>query len=231
VPTVLISGASRGIGLEFVRQYGAAGWEVIACARTPGSASALRALAAESAGRVAVHCLDVADFAAIDALAGQLEGRSVDVLINGAGLLDKRGGFGASDFAEWDRMFHVNTFAPMKMAEALVAHVARSTQKRIVSVSSVMASMGRNAIGGYYAYRASKAALNAIVVSMALDLGRRHGISAAALHPGWVRTDMGGARADIDATTSVTGMRKVIEGLGRAESGRFWAYDGSELPW
>ena len=229
--SVLITGASRGIGLEFVRQYGAAGWEVIAGARAPEGAAELRALAAGSAGRITVHPLDVADFGAIDALARQLDARAVDVLISCAGLLDRRGGFGASDFAEWERMFRVNALAPMKMAEAFVAHVARSTHKKIVSISSVMASMGRNAIGGYYAYRASKAALNAIVVSMALDLGRRHGISAAALHPGWVRTDMGGARADIDAATSVAGMRKVIEGLGRAESGRFWAYDGSELPW
>jgi NAD(P)-dependent dehydrogenase (short-subunit alcohol dehydrogenase family) len=94
-----------------------------------------------------------------------------------------------------------------------------------------MASIGRNTLGGFYAYRASKAALNALSVSMALDLGRRHGITASVIHPGWVRTDMGGPRAEIDARTSVAGMRSVIAGLTRDKAGRFWSYDGSELPW
>lgn len=231
MPAVLISGASRGIGLELVRQYGAAGWEVLACARSPASATELQGLAAESNGRITVQGLDVTDFGAIEVLARQLDGRALDVLINCAGSMGARGAFGASDFEEWERVFRLNAFAPMKMAEAFVTHVARSTHKKIVSISTIMASMGKNSMGGFYAYRASKAALNAIVVSLALDLGRRHGIITAALHPGWVRTDMGGARAEIDARTSVAGLRKVIEGLGKADSGRFFSYDGSELPW
>jgi len=231
MPAVLITGASRGIGLELVRQYGAAGWEVQACARAPAGATELQGLAAESGGRIAVQSLDVTDFGAIDVLARRLEGQALDVLINCAGSMGSRGSFGASDFAEWERVFRLNAFAPMKMAEAFVSHVARSGEKKIVAVSTLMASMGKNSMGGFYAYRASKAALNAIVVSLALDLGRRHGIIAAALHPGWVRTDMGGARADIDVATSVTGLRKVIAALGKAESGRFFSYDGSELPW
>jgi NAD(P)-dependent dehydrogenase (short-subunit alcohol dehydrogenase family) len=140
-------------------------------------------------------------------------------------------GFGKSNFAQWDGIFRLNAFAPLKMAEAFVSHVARSEQKKIVNIGTIMASVGRNSLGGFYAYRASKAALNAITVSLAVDLGRKHGIIASVLHPGWVRTDMGGARADIDAPTSVSGMRRVIAGLDRDKAGRFWAYDGAELPW
>ena len=232
MPTVLVTGASRGLGLELARQYGADGWDVIACARAPHKAEELAAIAAASAGRIGVRALDVTDFAAIDTLARELAGRPIDVLINDAGTMGARGsGFGSSDFAEWESIFRLNAFAPMKMAEAFVAHVAGSAQKKIVSVSTIMASMAKNALGGFYPYRASKAALNAVTVSLAVDLGRRHGIVVAALHPGWVRTDMGGPRAEIDPRTSVLGMRQVIASLTPERAGRFWGYDGSELPW
>ncbi len=230
--TVLVTGASRGLGLEFVRQYGAEGWEVLACARAPERAEDLQALAASSAGKVTVHALDVTDFQAIDALAHRLQNVPIDLLINNAGTMGSRGAtFGSSDFADWDDTFRLNTFAPMKMAEAFAPHVARGAHKKIVSISTIMASLARNNMGGFYAYRASKAALNAIMVSLAIDLGRRHGIAVAAIHPGWVRTDMGGPRAEIDPRRSVEGMRRVIAGLAREQGGRFWGYDGSELPW
>ncbi len=240
MPTVLVTGASRGLGLEFARQYAADEWQVIACARSPQSATELARLAESSAGRIEVHALDVTDFDAIDALSGRLADRAIDVLINcagtmGAGIFAQPGmradAFGASDFAGWERVFRINTFAPMKMAEAFVGHVARSGQKKIVSLSSVMGSIARNELGGFYSYRASKAALNAIMRSMAIDLGRRHGIICASLHPGWVRTDMGGPRAEIDPATSVAGMRKVIADLTADHAGRFWTYEGVELPW
>ncbi len=232
MPTVLVTGASRGLGLELARQYGAEGWDVLACARAPEKAADLERLAAQSEGRIAVHPLDVTDFAAIDSLARRLEGRAIDVLINCAGTMGSRGSaFGSSDFAEWSDIFRLNTFAPLKMAEAFVRHVARSEERKIVSLSTIMASMARNAMGGFYAYRASKAALNAVMVSLSIDLARRHGIVAATLHPGWVRTDMGGPRAEIDPGTSVAGMRRVIASLTKERAGRFWAYDGSELPW
>jgi NAD(P)-dependent dehydrogenase (short-subunit alcohol dehydrogenase family) len=228
----MVTGASRGLGLELARQYGAEGWDVLACARTPDTALDLQALAGASAGRVAVHALDVTDFAGIDSLARRLQGVPIDILVNNAGTMGSRGGgFGSSDFAEWDHIFRLNAFAPLKMAEAFAGNVARSTGKKIVSISTVMASMARNNMGGFYAYRASKAALNAIMVSLAIDLARRHGIIAATLHPGWVRTDMGGSRAEIDARTSVEGMRRVIGALVPEQAGRFWTYDGSELPW
>ena len=232
MPTVLITGSSRGLGLEFVRQYAAASWDVIACARDPAKATQLRSLEAESGGRVEVQRLDVADFAAIDSLAQQLTARSIDVPINDAGSMGGRGsGFGASDFGDWEQVFRVNSFAPMKMAEAFAPHIARSTEKKLLSISSVMASMAQNTMGGFYAYRASKAALNAITVSLALDLGRRHGIIVAVLHPGWVRTDMGGTRAELEPGASVSGMRAVIAGLTKDQAGRFWSHTGAELPW
>jgi NAD(P)-dependent dehydrogenase (short-subunit alcohol dehydrogenase family) len=231
MPTVLITGASRGLGLELARQYATDGWEVLACARNPGGAPRLATLAAQPGGHIRVLTLDVTDFGAIDSLARELDGCALDVLINCAGAMGRRATFGASDFAEWEQMFRINAFAPMKMAEAFVAHLARGSQKKLISISSVMASIAGNSMGGYYAYRASKAALNAITSSLAIDLGRRHGIIAAVIHPGWVRTDMGGPRAELDPATSVAGLKRVIAGLTAEQAGRFWSYDGKELPW
>ncbi len=239
MPTILLTGANRGLGLEFVRQYEADGWRIHACARDPDGAADLKALVEKAAGRITAHELDVADFAAIDALANRLRGTPIDVLLNCAGWMGTRSfaregvsvqQFGASDFEEWESVFRVNTFAPMKMAEAFVEHVASGEQKKIVSLTTIMASLAKNTIGGFYQYRASKAGLNAIMRSLAIDLGKR-GIIAIPIHPGWVRTDMGGPKADIDAPTSVAGMRKVIAGLTAEQAGRYWTYEGKELPW
>jgi NAD(P)-dependent dehydrogenase (short-subunit alcohol dehydrogenase family) len=240
MPTVLVTGAGRGLGLEFARQYAADGWSVLACARDPARSTALTTLAAESSGRVEPIALDIADFAAIDRVASSLAGRPIDVLINNAGTMGAAnfardgagaGKFGSANFDDWAAVYRVNTFAPMKMAEAFIEHVSGSEHKRIVSLSSIVGSMSKNNLGGLYVYRSSKAALNAIMRSMGLDLARKYGVVAIAMHPGWARTDMGGERADIDATTSVAGMRRVISGLTNESSGRFWMYDGSELPW
>lgn len=244
MPTVLVTGAGRGLGLEFARQYAAEGWQVIGTVRDPAKATALAALATASGSRVRMETMDVTDHASIDALAQRLTLHGaplpIDVLINSAGTMGAGsfaqsgvafGRFGSSDFADWEYVFRVNVIGPMKMAEAFVAHVAASEQRRIVSLSSILGSIEKNQIGGLYAYRASKAALNAIMRSLAIDLGRKYQIRAAAIHPGWVRTDMGGPRADLDAATSVAGMRRVIDGLDAERAGRFWMYDGSELPW
>jgi NAD(P)-dependent dehydrogenase (short-subunit alcohol dehydrogenase family) len=240
MPTVLVTGAARGLGLELARQYAGEGWTVFACVRTPARATELAALAASAGGRVEVHALDLENHASIDALAAALAGRPVDVLLNSAGIMGQGsfaaegiafGRFGSSDFDDWGHVFRVNVMGPMKMAEAFVGHVAASGQKKIVALTSVVGSIARNTAGSLYAYRASKAALNAVMRSMSIDLHNTHGILAAPIHPGWVRTDMGGARADIDAVTSVAGIRNVVAGLDAARAGRFWMYDGSELPW
>jgi NAD(P)-dependent dehydrogenase (short-subunit alcohol dehydrogenase family) len=239
MPTVLVTGASRGLGLEFVRQYGADGWRVIAGCRHPQAASGLSGLAQASGGRISVHALDVADHTQIERLSHELAATPIDLLVNNAGIAGHRRGaaqrptvqrFGQSDYDEWLNAFRVNALAPMKMAEAFLRQVAASELKCIATLTSVMGSIGRNTLGGMYAYRSTKAAANAIVRSLALDLAR-HGIIAVALHPGWVRTDMGGPRAELDAGVSVAGLRKVVAGLTREQSGKFLAYDGNELPW
>ena len=238
--TVLITGANRGLGLELTRQYAARGWEVIACARRPEAATDLTALAHASGGRVALERLDVTDYKGVDAAARRLAGRPIDVLFNSAGTMGRgsRVGagfpasrFGEIDYADWEEIFRVNVEGPMKVTEAFVEHVARSAGRKVVALSSVVGSIASNTSGGLYAYRASKAALNACMKSLAIDLGRSHGLVVAMLHPGWVRTDMGGPRADIDAPESVAGLLRVVDGLDAEKSGRFWRYDGSELPW
>src|SRR5690606_7002309 len=138
--------------------------------------------------------------------------------------------FGQMDYADWERTLRINVLAPMKMAECFVEHVARSTEKKIVTLTSMLGSIGMNTTGGLYGYRASKAAVNAVMRSMSIDL-RERGILAIAMHPGWVRTDMGGRDADIDAATSVSGMRRVIAALTTDDLGHVFAYDGSRLPY
>jgi NAD(P)-dependent dehydrogenase (short-subunit alcohol dehydrogenase family) len=227
MPTVLITGANRGIGLEFARQYAAEGWRVIACARS-AAAPALQELAA-TGQRVSTHALDVGDHAAIDCLAAELSGTPIDVLLNVAGLMGSKK-FGATDYAEWNRVLAVNLLAPMKMAEAFVEHVASSEERKIVTLTSRMGSIGDNTSGGYYVYRSSKAAANAVMKSLSLDLAPR-GIIAVPIHPGWVRTDMGGESAPLEAADSVARMRKVIAALTQADNGRFLQQEGRQLPW
>jgi NAD(P)-dependent dehydrogenase (short-subunit alcohol dehydrogenase family) len=239
MPTVLVTGAGRGLGLEFVRQYAADGWTVIATARAPDRATELGGLSAVAGGRVKLHALDVTDHAAIGALAARLEGVAIDVLINNSGTMGEHSfagqglqaqRFGASDYEDWLYQFRVNALAPMRMAEAFVEHVAASVQKKIVTLSTVMASVGSNNLGGLYAYRSTKAAVNAIMKSMALDLARR-GVIAVPVHPGWAATDMGGPGAPVRPQHSVAGLRQLIAGLSKDKSGRFWQWDGKELPW
>ena len=238
MPTALITGANRGLGFGLTELYAADGWNVIACTRAPEKADALQKLAAGSKGKVTIKKLDVEDHASIDALAKDLKGQPIDLLLNVAGYYGKRivsepgglGIFGESDFAEWDRINRVNVIGPMKVAETFVENVAASGQKKIVSLSSIIGSIGGNDSGHMYAYRASKAALNSVMKAMSLDLKAR-GITAIPLHPGWVRTDMGGPNADISPEESVTGMKKVIDRLTPADSGKFLTYSGETLPW
>lgn len=227
---VLVSGANRGLGLEMVRQYAEAGWRVFACCRDPGRAPDLELLSERTEGRVSIHQLDVADHGQIEGLAAALRGEAIDVLLNNAGTFGDRGGFGAVDYGRWAEAFRINSMGPLKMAEAFVEHVARSQRRVIANVSSLMGSCGDNESGGSYVYRSSKAALNMVTVSLARDLGRR-GIVAVVLHPGWVRTDMGGPEAPLDVTTSVTGMRNVLDMLSPTDTGKFYNYDGEPLPW
>lgn len=226
MPTVLITGANRGLGLEFARQYAADGWTVHATCRDPEAATDLQALG----GDVHRHPLDVADPKQVELLAAGLGDTPLDVLLNNAGIFGDRSGFGAVDLDMWARTFQVNTIAPYRLAAALAENVARSEQKVIAHVTSKMGSIADNTSGGCYVYRSSKAALNMVARSMAHDLAPR-GIKTIVLHPGWVATDMGGAGAPLQVQPSISGMRAVIAGLSPDQSGRFWNYDGSEIPW
>src|SRR6266850_11479 len=229
MPVVLVTGAGRGIGLEFARQYGAEGWRVIACCRKPQAATELAKTAKDSNGQVTAHALDVVDHRAIDQLSKEFARTPIDVLINNAGIGANQK-FGESNYELWQEAFRVNTLGPMKVAEAFVQQVAASGEKKIVTLSSIMGSIGDNKLGSYYGYRSTKAAANAVMRSMAIDL-KRLGIIAVALHPGWVKTDMGGPHANLDVATSVKGLRRVIAGLKRDDTGRFLSYDGQELSW
>jgi NAD(P)-dependent dehydrogenase (short-subunit alcohol dehydrogenase family) len=225
MPTVLITGAARGLGLEFTRLYAARGWKVLACARKP------EALTVK--GDVHAHALEVTDYKAVKALAARLAGEALDVLICNAGIGGERGSnqqdLGTLDPVLWRRIFEVNTLAPLMMAEAFADHVARSQQKKLVAITSILGSVANNN-GGRYFYRASKTALNMEWSCLAQDLGPR-GIICVALHPGWVQTDMGGSMAPLTIDQSVPAMVKTIATFTPAHNGRYIQYDGRELPW
>ncbi len=228
--TVLITGSNRGIGLEFVRQYADQHWKVHACCRNPGNADELQSLAARHSS-IHVHPLDVTDHAAIAALASSLRGETIDLLINNAGTYGQDDAFfGNCSEARWLECFRINTIAPMKIMEAFVDHVADSQLKTMAAMTSKMGSMDDNGSGGSYVYRSSKAALNAVMKSAAIDLQAR-GIKIAILHPGWVKTDMGGPNAEISCQYSVQQLRAILAGLTAASSGSFFDVDGSIIPW
>lgn len=230
--TTLITGANRGIGLEFSRQYAADGWRVLACTRSPEKSDALNTLAARYREQIMVHALDVADHAQIENLAQSLAGESIDLLLNNAGVYTSShaSAFTNADYEAWAHAFRVNTMATLKMAQTFAPQIARSSQKAIVTISSKMGSIADNSGGGSYMYRSTKAAVNMVVKSLAIDL-KPAGIIAVTLHPGWVKTDMGGPNALISATQSVSGMRQVLSRLTSADSGKFIAYDGQEIAW
>jgi NAD(P)-dependent dehydrogenase (short-subunit alcohol dehydrogenase family) len=227
--TVLITGANRGIGLELAHQYLNVGWTVLACCREPGQAQRLSALVGED---LEIFPLDVRDPQSIAALAAALRERPIDVVINNAGIAGPREGqrLGALADEAWLDVLSTNTLGPARVAEALLENLARSDSPVLVTLSSVMGSIANNDSGGYYAYRSSKAAVNAVMKSMATDL-RARGITVLLVHPGWVRTDMGGPQATISVEESAAGIREVIDEAKPEASGSFVDYTGAALPW
>jgi NAD(P)-dependent dehydrogenase (short-subunit alcohol dehydrogenase family) len=229
--TVLITGSNRGLGLEFCRQYAREGWNIIACCRKPQQAFELDKLARQY-NNIQVETLDVADFSQVDALSQKLSDVCIDVLINNAGIYaDRRErSFGKLDYQAWTKTLMVNTLSPIKMAEAFLPQIKCSEKKLMVGISSLMGSMSDNDMGGSILYRSSKAALNAAMKSLAIDF-KGQSIGVLIFHPGWVKTDMGGANALINADESVSGMRSVINSFSLEQSGSFIKYDGTLLPW
>jgi NAD(P)-dependent dehydrogenase (short-subunit alcohol dehydrogenase family) len=225
MPTVLITGANRGLGLEFARQYVASGWRVIATTRNPEQAISLRGLG----DAVEIHKLDVTDFPAVAELGRDLAQETIDVFINNAGVGGPRDMRPERiDEPAWTAAFRANAMAGLACAGAFHPMVARSGERKMIAISSRLGSIGANREGGMYAYRSSKAALNAVWHSFAIDHPE---VIAVLLHPGWVRTDMGGSDAALSPEESVTAMRQVIAGLEEDDTGNFFNYDGSPIPW
>jgi NAD(P)-dependent dehydrogenase (short-subunit alcohol dehydrogenase family) len=230
--SILITGSNRGLGLEWAEQYAEAGWRVYATCRHPEEADALHLL--EAAYRnLSVHRLDVTRPEEITALAEELKGQYIDVLLNNAGVyfekfLDED--LGNIDYGHWEETFRVNSLGPMRVSAAFTEHVAHSQRRLIVTITSHMGSIAEIGIPGSYAYRSSKAALNAAMKGLSAALQPR-GIGVLLLHPGWVQTRMGGPGALYSTNTSVTGMRKLVEGFRLEDTGHFYRFDGSTIPW
>jgi NAD(P)-dependent dehydrogenase (short-subunit alcohol dehydrogenase family) len=250
MPSILITGANRGLGLEFCRQYGEQGWRVFACCRNPEITtdapvflhgrrhwraseedSRLQEMAAKWS-HLTIHQLDVSDFGQIDQLAEQLKSEPLDILLSNAGVYGDKADyeFGSFDYQLWQETLRINTLAPVKLAEAFLPNLLKSSHPLLVAITSLMGSMGDNSSGGSIFYRSSKAALNAAMKSLAIDL-KPQNIAVLILHPGWVRTDMGGPRAPTSVEESISGMRQVIEEFSLAKSGSFLNFKGQELPW
>jgi len=230
--TALITGANRGIGFEFVQQYAKEGWRVFAGCRNPAAAEALNSFATQYADQVTVHPLNVINHQQIEQLSQALSNQAIDLLINNAGVYppEQGGELGKTDYEAWIYAFEVNTMAPLKMAEAFIRQVSKSRLKTIITITSKMGSVADNHGGGSYIYRSSKSAVNIVMKSLSIDL-RSSQITAVLLHPGWVRTDMGGPNGLITVEQSVTGMRRVIGNLKFEDSGKFYAFDGKIVPW
>ena len=231
MPSALITGANRGLGLEFARQYLADGWNVYAACRDPNSASELQRLVNASDGKLQILALDVTDPASVKAVAAELDGQAIDLLLNNAGVGGARSQtIGNFDYEAWAKVLDVNTMGPMRVAEAFVDNVARSERKLIVTLTSGMGSLADNTSGGSIAYRSSKAAVNMVMRSLAIDLAPR-GITCVVVNPGWVRTDMGGPNATLEPSESISQMRRLIATLGPEQSGKFFNHTGREYPW
>ena len=228
--SIFITGANRGIGLEFTRQFLMTGAIIYASCRTPERATALQGLQQQYPNSLHIIALDMLDREAIHNVS-TLVPQPIDILILNAGISGQSGvKIGNLDIENLQHVFATNSFAPLCLADALLERVAKSKEKLIIAISSRMGSIGDNNSGGRYAYRGSKAALNALMFSLSIDI-QADGIKVLILHPGSVQTDMGGVQALITAETSVNGMRKIIDNAATYASGSFLSYTGELIPW
>ena len=238
--SVLITGANRGLGLEFTRQYLNDGWEVHAFCRQPDKAAELGEIVNHKNGKLHLRQMDIDNENEIEAAANELKNQPLDLLINNAGIAD---GYGRGvyemkedpniqnyDFEFWEEMMRINTLAPAKVISAFLENIRAGDQKKIANLSSGLGSITNLAWAGKYGYCASKAGLNMVSKGLSEWL-KSEQIIVISLSPGWTKTDMGGPKATNSVEESVSGMRRVITGLNLADSGRFWNFDGEELPW
>lgn len=229
--TVFITGSNRGIGLEFTKQYLNEGYLVLACCRKPDEATDLKALQNSFPETLKIHPLDIRDHSAIEDLSKKIKSQPIDILISNAGVYgSQRNHFGNIDYQNWLETFQVNTLATTKLAEVFLDNLLLGTEKKFIAITSKMGSLTDNTSGGSYIYRSSKAALNMVIKSLSYDLSH-HQIKVAALHPGWVLTDMGGQNALITPQESVIGLRKVIKNLQFSQEKLFFDYKGTLIAW
>jgi len=222
--TIMITGASRGLGLEFARQFYSKECRVIATCRNPKNANELNAI-----GDIDIHSLDVTDDKSVANLADKLRGENIDILINNAGVIGQGEGFGRLDYDIWAETMDTNVFGPMRVAEAFRDNVMNSEKKQMIFITSRMGSI-TEAVPNAYVYRSSKAALNMAVKCLSVEL-EQQGLIAVLFHPGHVQTDMGGQVAPVMPHTSIEGMKNQIVALTRDDNGRFLSYDGHQIPW
>lgn len=234
--TWLITGANRGIGLEFARQLTSAGDQVVAVVRDPASATQLNALAISQAG-LSIEQADMDDRASIDALAGRLKGTPIDIMFNNAGLYggswdnaSHRQSAASMDYALWEQIMRVNVMAPFQMIQTLLPNLLLGQRRLVINMSSDLGSITNNAQGQSYAYRSSKAALNMVTKGLSVELAG-DGVTVVAMAPGWTQTDLGGQQAQWSVEDSVANQRKVIAGLSTADNGRFINLLGDQVPW
>jgi len=242
MPSVMITGASRGIGLEFVRQYLLDGWQVHAACRNPDRADKLQGLQVQAADRLHIWQMDVTDAKEIDGVAASLKGGPLDVLVNNAGAVESifygSGAYEGTDdpdlrnynFDGWLELLKTNLLGPARVCGAFVDNLAAGQRPLAVMMSSTLASIGPTWQAGRYAYRTSKAALNMLTRS-AGEWYQKRGIILVSISPGWTRTEMGGPKATNTVEDSVKGVRNVIAGLTMADTGTFFNFDGQVMPW
>lgn len=225
--TVMITGANRGIGLALVREYALDGMRVFACCRQPQAATELWDFAEERQNLVSIHRLDVTSSSDIASLKKKLGLVPIDILINNAGISD--GHESGVDYDTWEKVFRINTIAPYRVTTAFHGNLAASREKKLVTISSRMGSISENT-GGRTAYRSSKAAVNQVMKGLAAEY-QADGITVIVLHPGWVRTDMGGEQAPVLPLDSARGLKQVIAAATIKSTGKFFDYQGMEIPW
>ena len=236
MPTVLVTGANRGLGYEHVKQYAQKGWKVIACARNPKKATELENLKDKYDDNFIIEQLEVIDHPRIEELAEKYSNTSIDILINNAGTTGPLGVPGAMDYQKidsmdyeiWRDILEVNLISPFKVATAFHDHIAQSEKKLLIMMSSDLGSVEQNTFGGFYSYRASKAALNIISKGMSVDW---QDLTVIALAPGWCKTYLGGEEAEIHPDESVENQQAMFEKIISSNSGMFLDRFGKEVPW
>jgi NAD(P)-dependent dehydrogenase (short-subunit alcohol dehydrogenase family) len=236
MPTVMVTGANRGIGYEHVAQYAQKKWKVIACARQPEKAIDLLQLQDKYGANFIIEELEVTNHNQVDDLSQKYSNTAIDIFINNAGTGGPEGMPGAMDYQKIDNMnyqiwrdiLEVNLLAPFKVATSFHKQISISDKKTLIMMSSDLGSVSQNTFGGLYSYRASKSGLNIVAKGMSNEW---KDIIVVALAPGWCRTYLGGAEAEIDPIDSVADQQKMFESLTESDSGKFLDRFGNKVPW